>query len=111
MGTAAVSQFRILGGLVAVAIGASVTTRNLINSLGGVLPPQLLHEVLQRTESLRLFQPEVASRSRELFGHAYNMQMDLGTGFATAQLVASLLMWTRGTWGSKRAELTRSNSE
>jgi hypothetical protein len=51
--------------------------------------------VLQRTESLHFLQPEVAARARELFGQAYNIQMDLGTGFAAAQFVATFLMWTR----------------
>ncbi|KAI1480109.1 MFS general substrate transporter [Daldinia eschscholtzii] len=92
--TATVSQFRILGGLIAVSIGASITTRNISSNLEHIVPSDLLGLILERTEALRLLDRETARSAREVFAKGYNLQMDLGTGLAAAQIPATLLMWT-----------------
>ncbi|OTB15832.1 hypothetical protein K445DRAFT_300593 [Daldinia sp. EC12] len=92
--TATVSQFRILGGLIAVSIGASITTRNISSNLKHIVPSDLLGLILERTEALRLLDRETARSAREVFAKGYNLQMDLGTGLAAAQIPATLLMWT-----------------
>ncbi|GAW24967.1 hypothetical protein ANO14919_145640 [Xylariales sp. No.14919] len=92
--TATVSQFRILGGLIAVSIGASITTRNISANLRGVVPPSYLAMILERTETINLLSAESAKLARQVFGKGYNLQMDLGIGLAAAQLPATLLMWT-----------------
>ncbi|CAO2654475.1 Nn.00g112080.m01.CDS01 [Neocucurbitaria sp. VM-36] len=95
VGTAAVGQFRMLGGLIAVSIGASITTRYLTRHLGEIVPPQLLYLVLERTEKIRLLEDEMALATRVVFGKAYNLQMYLATGLAVAQLPSTAMMWTK----------------
>lgn len=92
--TTAVGQFRILGGLVAVSIGASITMHYSTRHLGEMLPPQLLGLILKRTEKIHLLQDDVALAAREVFGEAYNLQIDLATGFVVAQLPSTAMMWT-----------------
>ncbi|KAI1804893.1 MFS general substrate transporter [Daldinia bambusicola] len=102
--TATVSQFRILGGLIAVSIGASITTRNISSNLAHVVPPDFLGLILERTEALHLLDGEVARRAREVFGNGYNLQMDLGIGLAAAQIPATLLMWTWQNYSKEELE-------
>ncbi|KAF2788839.1 hypothetical protein K505DRAFT_254577, partial [Melanomma pulvis-pyrius CBS 109.77] len=93
--TAAVGQFRMLGGLIAVSIGASITTRYLTSHLAEVVPPLLLGFILERTEEIHLLDEGIALMIRETFGRAYNLQMYLAIGFALCQLPCTALMWTK----------------
>ncbi|KAH8730006.1 major facilitator superfamily domain-containing protein, partial [Phaeosphaeriaceae sp. PMI808] len=106
--TAAVGQTRMLGGLIAVSIGASITTRYLTSHLAEIVPPQLLGPILERTEAIHLLQDSVAIAAREVFGKAYNLQMNLATGLAAAQLLGTALMWTRENYPQQT--LIRSDS-
>lgn len=106
VGTAAVGQFRMLGGLIAVSIGASITTRYLTRHLGEIVPPQLLSLVLERTEKLRLLEDEVTLAARVIFGKAYNLQMYLAMGMAVAQLPSTAMMWTRRNYTTSNQDET-----
>ena len=84
----------MLGGLIAVSIGASITTRYLTYHLAEVIPLERLDLIMQRTDQIYMLQPNIAVIVRQIFGRAYNLQMYLATGFAAAQLPATALMWT-----------------
>lgn len=92
--TATVGQFRMLGGLIAVSIGASVTTRYLTSHLADVVPPNELVNILERTEVLSRLPLDVAKVARVVFGKAYNLQMYIAIGLSAAQLPMTALMWT-----------------
>ncbi|ORY07384.1 major facilitator superfamily domain-containing protein [Clohesyomyces aquaticus] len=91
--TAAQSQLRILGGLVAVAIGATVTTRHLKSQLENVLPANILAALLQKLETINLLKGETLDTTRVAFGRAYNRQMMIAVGFSAVQLLAVALLW------------------
>ncbi|KAF1951253.1 MFS general substrate transporter [Byssothecium circinans] len=91
--TAAQSQFRTLGGLIAVSIGACVTTRYLEPHVRGLLPPNLANMLLERTETMRLLSGKELADVRVIFGQAYNRQIYLAVGLAAACLPVAALTW------------------
>jgi hypothetical protein len=88
----------MLGGVIAVSIGVSITTRYLTAHLAEIVPSQLLGSILERTETIHLLKDITAQQTREVFGRAYNLQMYLAIGLAAAQLPTTMLMWTQKTF-------------
>lgn len=95
MGTAAIGQFRILGGAVGLAIVTNIFNRSMRPKLLGLLLPPQVDAFLESTSILASF-PEVTQVAvRSCLGEGYNLQMTVLIGFAAAQLPATLLMWTK----------------
>lgn len=90
---AAQSQFRILGGLIAVSISATITTRYLQPHIRSLLPDQLANLLLQRTEAIQQLSGKTLAEVRVVFGEAYNREMYLAVGLAAACLSASATAW------------------
>ncbi|KAF2643899.1 MFS general substrate transporter [Massarina eburnea CBS 473.64] len=91
--TAAQSQFRTLGGLIAVSIGACITTRYLEPHIRDILPANLANMLLERTETMQLLSGDSLADVRVIFGQAYNRQMYLAIGLAAACLPVAALTW------------------
>ncbi|KAF2184758.1 MFS general substrate transporter [Zopfia rhizophila CBS 207.26] len=94
VGTATISQFRILGGIIGIAIVTSVSTPYLRDHLQSILPQGLVQLLLSKTEAMGKLPSDVWEKVRAIFGEAYNLQMKVMIGFAVAQLPATALMWT-----------------
>lgn len=94
VGTAANSQFRILGGLVGLAIVVSVSTPYVRSHLADILSPELVILVLQKTETIKELSADTALQVRTIFGDAYNLQIMIMIGFAAAKIPVTALMWT-----------------
>jgi len=94
VGSAATSQFRILGGLVGIAIVVSVSTPFIRSRLMDIVEPETAYMLLARTEIVKTLTPEVAADVRSLFGKGYNLQVRILIGFAVAKLPATAMMWT-----------------
>ncbi|KAL9115407.1 MAG: hypothetical protein Q9227_000728 [Pyrenula ochraceoflavens] len=95
VGTGAVTQFRILGGVIGLSIVTSVSTRVIRHDLLDFLPQPQADRLLDRTETIQYLHGAVRSAVRETFGRGYNLQMTILIGFAVAQIPATLLMWRR----------------
>ncbi|KAH7330433.1 MFS multidrug transporter-like protein [Rhexocercosporidium sp. MPI-PUGE-AT-0058] len=95
VGTAAVAQFKILGGMAVLAIVTSVMNRSIRNELLTILPVEEVGKVLKATKVLSNLSEDMQEQVRGIFGRGYNLQMKIIIGFAAAQVPATLLMWTK----------------
>lgn len=86
VGTAANMQFRILGGLVALSIVVSVSTPYVRSRLDGLVPPEQVLLILERTETINDLSADVARQVRILFGESYNLQVKVMIAFAAAKV-------------------------
>jgi hypothetical protein len=89
------SQFRILGGSLGLSIVSCATMPALRTDLLQVLSPEQTTLLLDRTETIITLPPDQQVVVRELFGIAYNRQMNILIGIAAAQVLVSLLQWKR----------------
>ena len=64
--------------------------------LATILPSDALAALLQRTETLARFAPNVQEKVIEVFAKGYDLQYKIITGFAAAQFLAAMLMWKKG---------------
>ncbi|KAL9621738.1 MAG: hypothetical protein Q9160_003856 [Pyrenula sp. 1 TL-2023] len=95
VGTGAVTQFRILGGVIGLSIVTSVSLRSIRENLSSVVPPLQVETLLDRTDTIQLLQGATRKAVREIFGNGYNLQMTILIGFAAAQSLGIVLMWRR----------------
>ncbi|RDL32028.1 uncharacterized protein BP5553_09430 [Venustampulla echinocandica] len=95
VGTAAITQFRVLGGIMGLAIVISVMNRAIQSDLLDILPVQTVDTLLQTTEIIHRLPPSVQESVRLIFARGYNLQMTIMIGFAAAQVPSTMLMWTR----------------
>lgn len=93
--TAAVIQFRLMGGAIGLAIVTTV--------FNGVVRPRLEHllslaqlgALLRSTAVIENFQPELQYMVRSILAEGFNVQMRIMIGFGAAQIPAALLMWRK----------------
>lgn len=97
VGTASISQFRVLGGLISIGIATSLSTPYLRTHLTDVLPPELAYSVLEKTENMYSLPIEVREGVKAVFGKSFNLQIKMVIGFSAAQFPATWLMWTGQT--------------
>ncbi|KAF4631031.1 hypothetical protein G7Y89_g7102 [Cudoniella acicularis] len=95
VGTAAITQFRVLGGILGLAIVISVMNRVIRSELLQVLPVETVDQLLQTTEIIQQLSESSQATVRAIFGKGYNGQMKILIGFAAAQLPSTALMWTK----------------
>jgi uncharacterized membrane protein YdcZ (DUF606 family) len=91
----AITQVRVLGGVIGLAIVQATLIADLKSRLAGILTPQQLSGVLASTERIALLPPEEARITRHVYGEAANRQMRIVMGFAIAGLLVSLFGWRR----------------
>lgn len=64
--------------------------------LATILSSDALAALLQSTETLAKFAPNVQEKVIEVFAQGYDLQYKIITGFAAAQFLAAILMWKKG---------------
>ncbi|RPA95467.1 putative MFS multidrug transporter [Choiromyces venosus 120613-1] len=84
----AITQIRVLGGTVGLAISATLLSNRVKTRLPEFLNPQELAGLLRSSQALKTFDPEIRDRVRLVYAEAYNQQMILLTGFAAASLLS-----------------------
>ena len=89
----AITQFRIMGGAIGLAVATNVLNTHVRSNLSGIVTSQLVTRLLQSTEEIKTLDPSTQAVVRAIFGYGYNMQMRAMVGFAAAQVPASLLVW------------------
>lgn len=97
VGTASMSQFRVLGGLIGIAVATSLSTPYIRTHLAETLSPQLALSVLESTETIFSLSQANREHVRVAFGEGLNLQIKLAIGFAAAQIPTTALMWTTQT--------------
>jgi hypothetical protein len=86
-------QFRILGGLVGLAIVVSISTPYVRSHLSGLIALEQELLILERTETIKDLPGEIARQVRVVFGESYNLQIKVMIGFAAAKVSRARLVW------------------
>ena len=71
----AVTQFRALGGVVGLSIGANVLNSHVKSSLAHLLSPEQLGGILESTEIIAKLPESLQFMIRKTFADGYNLQM------------------------------------
>ncbi|OCK80431.1 putative MSF multidrug transporter [Lepidopterella palustris CBS 459.81] len=90
--TGALNMFRTLGGSVGVAICSALLHTQLRTDLPTFLDPAQVEALDHSIHSVASLPPELAVRVGTIFGHSYNKQFRVLIAFASANLVASVLL-------------------
>ena len=91
----AITQVRVLGGIIGLAIAQAILTRSLDSKLGSFLSTQQIATLLDSTESIFDFPAAQAKRTRQVYGDAFNLQMRIVTFIAAASVVSSICAFRR----------------
>ncbi|TVY80405.1 MFS thioclapurine efflux transporter tcpA [Lachnellula suecica] len=90
-----VTQFRIMGGLIGLAVVSAVSRNTVSSDLKRFLTEDQIKLILQSTGSINLFTPSLQQEIRNVFANGYNLQFKILLGFSAAQIPSSLLMWQK----------------
>ncbi|KAI1254222.1 hypothetical protein MGN70_004618 [Eutypa lata] len=93
MGT--VTQFRIMGGAIGLAIVTTAFNGLVTGRLGEQLTQGQLAALLQSPATISTFPENVQETIRATLGEGYNLQMAILSGLAAGQIPASFLMWQK----------------
>ncbi|KAF2230324.1 MFS general substrate transporter [Viridothelium virens] len=88
-----VTQFRVMGGAIGLAIVTSVFNSFLRRKLGEFLTQDQIRSLLESADVLQTFPRETQTLTRAVIASGYNLQMKILAGLAGAQLLCTALMW------------------
>ncbi|OBR04791.1 Drug resistance transporter EmrB/QacA subfamily [Colletotrichum higginsianum IMI 349063] len=86
----AITQIRVLGGVIGVAAAQAILNAEINNSLGGVLPPEKLKALQQSATAISSFTSEEAAITIQSYGRGFQLQYKIMIGLSAAALLASL---------------------
>ena len=86
----AITQVRVLGGLIGLAICTAVLIQSVTTRLSSVLAPEQLHSLLQSTTSIAQFSQAQAAATRSVYGDIFNLQMRVVMFFTVGSLIISI---------------------
>ena len=87
-----VAQFRILGGVISLAIVTCVSTPVIRNALLESISPQQTRAILDRLDIISTLPQEVQAVVHDSFRRGFDLQMTIAIGFAAANILATLSM-------------------
>ncbi|KAK9414517.1 putative Efflux pump FUS6 [Seiridium unicorne] len=91
----AITQIRVLGGLIGVAIAQAVLSAQVSDGLSMVLGPDQLSAITQSPEAISQFSPSARRAIVKVYGDAFNLQTKIMIGLSAAGLMACLGAWRR----------------
>lgn len=86
----AVTQVRVLGGLIGLAVCTAVLFESVKSQLSSILSARQLTSLLQSTNSIAEFSPAQQDATRSVYGAAFNLQMRIVMGFTIGSLCISI---------------------
>lgn len=86
----AITQIRVLGGVIGIAISQAILSSHVRNSLREVLSPQQLTALLHSTEELKNMTPAQARTTRETYGQGFKLQTRAMLYIAVASFIISI---------------------
>ncbi|OAG12507.1 MFS general substrate transporter [Paraphaeosphaeria sporulosa] len=92
VGTGMVAQFRILGGVISLAIVTCISTPVIRNALLEFISPEHTHAILDRLETIGTLPKELQAQVRDSFRRGFDLQMTIAIGFAAANILATVSM-------------------
>jgi hypothetical protein len=87
-----VAQFRILGGVISLAIVTCISTPIIRNALLKAVSPEQTHAILDRLEIISTLPEELQAHVRDSFRRGFDLQMTAIIGFAAAHIPVTLMM-------------------
>lgn len=91
----AITQIRVLGGLVGIALSQAILSDRVNADLANILPPNQLAALYRTIGSIRTFSAEQAAAVRESYGRGFNLQFRVMMYFAIGCLLVTLGCWIR----------------
>ncbi|KAL8667019.1 MAG: hypothetical protein Q9202_000941 [Teloschistes flavicans] len=91
----AITQIRVLGGTVGLAICATVLNNHLRSSFPSVLNPDQISQISDSVQNIEHLNPNQEAFVRRIFAEGYNDQMRIMTYISAAVFLASLLLLER----------------
>ncbi len=91
----AITQIRVLGGTIGLAICTVVLNDHVRHSLGLVLSPQQVASILQSVSSISDLDATTEKAVRQVYAEGYKQQMRIMTYISAAVFLVSLLAWER----------------
>ncbi|RYP27387.1 hypothetical protein DL767_007706 [Monosporascus sp. MG133] len=91
----ALTQIRVLGGTIALAICSAILSNHLKKSLAGVITAEELEDISETLASISSLGSERAAEVKYAFAVGYRKQFQLLTGFSGAAFLASLFLISR----------------
>lgn len=86
----AITQIRVLGGVIGIAISQAILSNHVKTSLREVLAPQQLTALLHSTEELKNMTPDQARTTRETYGQGFKLQTRAMLYIAAASFIISI---------------------
>lgn len=90
-----VTQFRVMGGAIGLAIVTTVLNSFVRSNLSKFLTPEEVEGLLQTASSLDKFPTDIQHVIQGVFAQGYNTQFKILAGLAAAQIPSSLIMWQK----------------
>lgn len=90
-----VAQFRVMGGVIGLAIVTAALNGVVRARLRHVLPQAQVEELLRSAAAIASTSGSERDRIRIAFAEGYNLQMKILAGLAAAQIPSSLVMWQK----------------
>lgn len=106
----AVTQTRVLGGVIGIAIGQAITFAQLNADMKSVLDPEQMSAMMHSVADVESFSPDQVRSLRECFGLAFNLQNKILLGFAGASALTCLGIWKPHIESGLESEQRRLNT-
>ncbi|KAF4454427.1 hypothetical protein F53441_3054 [Fusarium austroafricanum] len=91
----ALTQIRVLGGTVSLAICATILNNHLKPSLDGIVSPEQKAAILDSVSAIKDLTHSEQLAVREAFAEGYNLQNIFMTAMSAAGLIISLFLWEK----------------
>lgn len=91
----AITQIRILGGVIGVGIGEVILSSKVWSSLGDILTADQVHLLLQSASNIQLFSVEQQAAIRSSYGEAFNLQFRIMTYITLVCFIVCLGCWVK----------------
>ncbi|PSN69462.1 hypothetical protein BS50DRAFT_490473, partial [Corynespora cassiicola Philippines] len=78
--------FRVLGGMVGIAIASSVSTPYIRSHLASAIPKDIVSVVLDKTRVAETFSLDTSTQAQKIFGESYNLQIKILIIFTITKL-------------------------
>ncbi|MCJ1393515.1 hypothetical protein MMC18_006390 [Xylographa bjoerkii] len=91
----AITQIRVLGGTIGLALCSTILNNQLKTSLLSVLGPAQLRNILDSTAAVASLEPVQQVAVQTAFATGFNKQMRIMIAFTAAAFLSTLLIWER----------------
>ena len=90
-----VTQMRILGGAIGVAIATNLLNNTVKSALMGLLSSKTINNLLGNISSIKTLSPQDQTIAQDAFADGYHKQLAMILGFCAAEVITIALMWER----------------